>query len=289
MTGPDVPQTEPAPVTDAYAALERGDVSALPDLIDTLDQSVASDPDDGLSLFYTGAMRLWRVVEAQKDPEPNVAQVVDDSMRAIDDLRVARDLRPNDSHPAGFFGIGQVAVGSTIRNEERVDEGEQALTHAVALDSAYIHGIRALAYGALGTDHRYFHEALDGLQGTVEACQYESGGEHALAYAYPTEDLPHDQRVCNNSGAVAHVWEGFFLTYGDVMTKLGDGAAARILYENAKASPTYDRWTLTDLLRRRIDDADARAALYSDDDPANDPRTWMEEGLMCTGCHASTP
>jgi hypothetical protein len=44
---------------------------------------------------------------------------------------------------------------------------------------------------------------------------------------------------------------------------------------------------LRELLEQRIADADARAALYLDDDPANDPQTWMESDLICVGCHAS--
>lgn len=81
--------------------------------------------------------------------------------------------------------------------------------------------------------------------------------------------------------------EGISLIAGDIFVKQGDVESGRRMYENAKKTPTYDRWPFGAELDRRLADAEARAALYMDDDPKNDPPTWMEEKTLCVGCHAN--
>jgi hypothetical protein len=46
-------------------------------------------------------------------------------------------------------------------------------------------------------------------------------------------------------------------------------------------------WLFPDELEARIASAEERAALYADEDPDNDPPTWMAERKLCVGCHAS--
>lgn len=74
-----------------------------------------------------------------------------------------------------------------------------------------------------------------------------------------------------------------------MLVKSGDLALGRRLYEAAKLSPTYDRWLFAEQLEARIAGAEARAALYLDDDESNDPLTWMQGRDLCVGCHASKP
>src|SRR6185295_1707661 len=97
--------------------------------------------------------------------------------------------------------------------------------------------VQALAFGALPKDHPDFPRAAAALAGTVDACQ-PGGGAGGGVYAYPTT-VPDDRRgTCSDEGVVAHVWEGFWLTYGDIESKRGNAAEAKIAYENAKSAPT---------------------------------------------------
>jgi hypothetical protein len=85
---------------------------------------------------------------------------------------------------------------------------------------------------------------------------------------------------------VPHVWEGFLLNYGDLLLKAGKGAKeAKGMYESAKLAPRFDKWPFASALQDRIDHADERAALYADSDASNDPKIWMNDGHICTGCH----
>lgn len=157
----------------------------------------------------------------------------------------------------------------------------------VPLHPAYVNGVRAIALGALPRSNPAFADAMPAMQATIAACGLVPSGAHGLTFAYPDGLQPSERRVCNDRGIVAHVWEGIFLTFGDILAKHGDAARARELYANARSAPDFASWTLRDLLAERIAQADARAALYLDEDPGNDPTTWMEENRVCTGCHAS--
>jgi hypothetical protein len=270
------------PTGQAYAALVRGDYAALPGVIAALDAAVAQEPNDESNVFYAGVMRLWRFTQRADDPSYTNADFAADLQTATSDLDKARKLAPGDPHAAGFYGILEVNTG-------KVDNGRQDLEAAVPLYPAYIHGIQALAFGALAKTHADFPRGADALAATLAACNIAAPDGGAPSAEYSTS-LPADRLgTCSDEGVVAHVWEGFWLTYGDIYAKKGDASAARTAYGNAKNAPRYNRWTLTDVLDKRLTDVDHRVQLYTDSDPSNDPTTWMEEGHICVGCHANTP
>lgn len=284
------PPADPShnPIGDAYAALVAADHDALPGVIAALDDAIALDPTDGASAFYAGTMRLWRLTRLRADPAGNAVEMAFDAQATLALLESAHALRPASEHAAAFLGVAQVTVGAVVGDQARVERGRAVLEAAVPLHPAYVSGVRAIALGALPRDHPAFPEAIVGMNATLAACGLEGTGEHGLTFAYPGGAQPSARRVCNDEGIVAHVWEGIFLTFGDIVVKHGDAARARELYANARSAPDFDTWTLRDLLDQRIAQAGERAALYLDEDPSNDPRTWMEEERICTGCHAST-
>lgn len=281
----DDPDTNP--IVDTYQSLVAADHAALPRLIPSMDALFERNPDDGVVAFYSGIVHLWNLTRARQDPNRDLLSMAIESDTAIASFERAVVLRPTSEHAAAFLGAALLAVGDYIGNEVRIEEGRRVIDGAVPLHPAYVNGVRGIGFGALARSHPLFAEAEPALFAVVEACGYQGSGEFGLRFAYPEGALPSPRRVCNDSGLVAHVWEGLFLTFGDVLVKQGDAARARVVYENARSSPAYDRWILRDLLEERIAGADARAALYLDDDPANDPLTWMEEDQVCVGCHAS--
>jgi hypothetical protein len=275
------------PIIDTYEALVAADHAALPRLVPSMDALFERSPEDGVVAFYTGIVHLWNLTRARQDPDRDLLSMALESDTAIASFERAVALRPKSEHAAAFLGAALLAAGDYIGNEVQIEEGRRVLDGAVPLNPAYVNGVRGIGLGALPRSHPLFAEAEGALFAVVEACGYESSGEDGVRFTYPEGGLPSARRVCNDSGLVAHVWEGLFLTFGDVVVKQGDAARARVVYENARSSPAYDRWLLRDLLEERIAGADARAALYLDEDPANDPLTWMEEDQVCVGCHAS--
>jgi hypothetical protein len=272
----------------AYAALESDDYAALPGVIAALDERIAADPEDGAVTFYAGVMRLWRLTRLRTDPRRDVRQMARDAVDTLTLLDRAHALRPQSEHAAAFLGVARLAISGLAADEVGIEQGRQILRDAVALHPAYVNGVRAIALGALPRTHPGFAEAVDAVGETLAACGLSGSGDLGLTFDYPAGPQTSAHRVCNDEGVVAHVSEGIFLTFGDVLVKHGDAARGRALYENARAAPGYASWILRELVEERIVQADARAALYGDDDPANDPLTWMEEDRICVGCHVRT-
>lgn len=73
------------------------------------------------------------------------------------------------------------------------------------------------------------------------------------------------------------------------MVKQGNVAAARVAYNNVKLFAEYRDWPYRDILQDRLSsDLDAKAALYRDADPSNDPAIGGEEvNRRCVVCHAA--
>ncbi|HEY6560145.1 MAG TPA: hypothetical protein VI072_22830 [Polyangiaceae bacterium] len=269
-----------SPMASAYAALEAGDYAAVSGLIERLDAAFEQNPAQGRIAFYAGTMRLWRATGAPRSLE----EVLVDVPAAIDNLEQARALRPNDAHVNAFLGIAQVSLGVGLGDAQRIATGRQVLADGVRFYPPYVNGVRTQAFMTLSVEHEYFPEALDAMYATLADCGFEHEPGDDFTIAYPSRA---PQPTCSNAGVVDHVWEGIFLIYGDLFVKRGDARRARQLYETAKASPTFDAWPFGVELEERIANADARAALYVDEDRTNDPPMWMQGHNLCVGCHAS--
>jgi hypothetical protein len=77
------------------------------------------------------------------------------------------------------------------------------------------------------------------------------------------------------------------LNLGNGLVKAGDIDAARIIYANAKYSKTYTSWPYRQVLEAiAASDLNARAALYADADPSNDPPLGVPN-RGCVYCHAT--
>src|SRR5262249_23761482 len=132
-----------------------------------------------------------------------------------------------------------------------------------------------------------FTSALGHAQAVMDLCQAPK--DSSGAYGYRKGPLPASLRVCNDEGIVPHVWEGFFVTYGDMLVKAGRVDDGRAMYQSVPHSPRFADWPFASALQDRMDSAEQRAALYADGDPKNDPALWNDDGHVCTGCHQAHP
>ena len=65
--------------------------------------------------------------------------------------------------------------------------------------------------------------------------------------------------------------------------------AARVMYANVKYADNYATWPYRDVLETIAgSDLNARAALYADADPKNDPPLSVPN-RSCVYCHATVP
>lgn len=268
------------PMTDAYAALVRADYDALPDLIARLDAEAEQDPNNARVALYAGTMRLWYATGGTR----TLGQQFNDTLAAIKELERGRELAPRDAHLGAFLGVAQVAFGNTTGDEDRMQRGKQILEESVPLYPSYLLGVLAQALGMTPRKHPFFFEAADTIMAAFVKCGVDAREIETKKFTYIKQS---SQGACWNGGVVAHLVEGISLIAGDIFVKQGDVESGRLMYENAKVSPTYDRWLFGEELDRRIAEAEERAALYEDEDPENDPETWMEGSHLCVGCHAN--
>jgi hypothetical protein len=271
--------------SEAYTALTAGDRDKLTQIISDLDGVVAKDPSDGRSTFYSALMRFWQFGDQINLPS-NPADVVTDAQTMIDRFRKAQAMLPDDDRAPAFGGLAKVIMGNTFGDSNMKAEGMSDLQKGIQIFPAYAHFLRALASAESAPDSDDFAAVLPELQAVLDTCGAKTS---AGDIEYLKGPLPSALRVCNDDGIVPHVWEGFILNYGDLLLKAGKGAdAARTMYESAKLAPRFDKWPFASALQDRIDQADSRAALYADSDASNDPKIWMQEGHICTGCHQDT-
>jgi hypothetical protein len=271
----------------AYAALTAGNRDAFTQVLADLDDVVAKDPTDGRSTFYSAIMRFWQQGD-QIDLPSNPADEVTDVQTMIDRFRTAQMLLPNDDRAPAFGGLAKVIIGNILGNADMKAEGMSDIQKGIQIFPAYSHFLRALASAESAPDSADFAVVLPEMQAVLDTCG--ATRDSAGTPGYLKGPLPSALRPCNDDGIVPHVWEGFNLSYGDLLLKGGKGAdAARAAYNSAKLAPRFDKWPFASALQDRIDHADDNAALYADSDPSNDPKIWMQDGHICTGCHQDTP
>ena len=158
----------------------------------------------------------------------------------------------------------------------------------IAVFPTYAHFLRAEATDTAAGNSTDFASSISHMFAIVDACQVPP--DASGVYPYPPGPFDAKRRLCNDDGIVLHVFEGFFLHFGDYLLKAGWTAdKVRPIYRSAMNSPTFSHWPFAALLQQRIDQADQRAALYADSDPTNDPTLFSASGQQCLGCHQNTP
>jgi hypothetical protein len=270
-------------VGSAYEALTAGAQDQVTEVIANVDEAVAKDPENGRAMFYAAIMRFWQLGE-EIDLPSNPADLLTNAKTMIDDFRKAQAALPNDDRAPAFGGLAKVVIGNILSDSDMRAEGMSDIDHGLQIFPSYSYFLRALASAESPPGSDDFATVLPSLQGVLDACSTSKSSTGQ--YDYDNGPLPRALRVCNDDGIVPHVWEGFLINYGDLLLKAGRGAdQARAAYQAATQAPRFDKWPFASALQDRIDQADSRAALYADGDPSNDPKIWMQDGHICTGCH----
>jgi hypothetical protein len=96
--------------------------------------------------------------------------------------------------------------------------------------------------------------------------------------------------VCWSENWIApHSFEGLMLDLGNGLVKSGQVDVARIIYANARYAKNYATWPYRQVLESiACSNLNARAALYDDNDPTNDPPLTVPN-RSCVYCHANVP
>ncbi len=91
--------------------------------------------------------------------------------------------------------------------------------------------------------------------------------------------------ICANAGFAPRNIQGALTLFGDVYAKAGNLQQAQFWYRVVNAFPDTATWPFASVIQDRTANAAARVALYSDNDPSNDPPMIGAGAEACAVCH----
>jgi hypothetical protein len=242
-----------------------------------LERATARNPRDGRSLFLTGMMRLYRFERLEPDPRSvSVAgkrEIQAGAVAMERALPLLWDGVTGDGRAPGFIGAVIYKKGVAFDEPATTASGRQLMAGAAEADALF-NGFIPFGFGPIAPPDSPDYATI----------------LHLLDEVFPTvfDDCATQPEICLNEGLAPHNLEGAFLLFGDLYTKAGRVAEAVDSYQTAVTLGTTSGWKAEFLARARqlAEEAPARAALYQDDDPANDPPfTDLGGAGNCAYCH----
>jgi hypothetical protein len=257
-----------------------------------LDQAAEADPGHGRLSFDRALAHNWHLQEWRRDPNPDPAALQAEGQSLLGMFQTAYENNPDDHRVGCFYGLQLVGAGRATANDALVQQGIAVLERAVEGWPEFNGFCLGLAYDQLPASHPDYAKALDAAFANVDICVDQSiDRDNPDITPYLSQATSTGvKRACWNDEIAPHNAEGFYLWIGDLLVKQGKVAAARVAYNNVKLIKEYPSWPYRSLVEDRLSaDLDAKAALYHDADPSNDPPFGGEEvGRRCVVCHAAT-
>jgi len=303
---------QPAPnedtVSRSKAAIERfwtvyhgNDYEEIPEVQAQLNNALERDPDNATLDALLGATHFWHVGEFSRDPKPDMNVLQQDLPEAVRLFRKALDLDYcgkhligyiDDDHLPGYLGITTVHVGQQLKDASIIAKGDQLLDYAVYQFPEFNNFNRWAGHNTDPKASESYKKALDSLREALDACV---GGsiDRTNPDVGPYMNLQTAvgrKKACWSEGDLApHSFEGFMLNLGNGLVKAGQIEQAKIVFANAKYAKNYAAWPYRGELEAiASSDLYARAALYADSDPSNDPPFGVPN-RSCVYCHATLP
>jgi hypothetical protein len=197
-----------------------------------------------------------------------------------------------DDHLPGYLGITTVHLGQLANNNALIAQGDQMLDFAVYQFPEFNNFNRWAAHNTDPKDSATYQASLNSLWEALDACA-ETHVDRAnpdLKPYLPLVTAVGRKKACWWEGNIApYSYEGFMLNLANGLVKTGKIDAARVMYANARYANNYASWPYRQVLEQiASSDLNARAALYADRDPSNDPPLGVPN-RGCSYCHASAP
>jgi hypothetical protein len=273
-----------------FDGMKRGDYASADDIIAGLDEAHAQNPDDAHMTFLLGAAHLWRVAEGARDPEHDV-EITQTHAPLVGQLfgeALQRD--PANAVPAGFFGLFLFDSGLAFGDPAMQGQGEALLGQAAAAHPEFGLFSQALALRNVPVDDPRLQKAVDAFWQWLDVCMgapVDRADPDLSAFLTPDmiASFTGPRAFCWETSKVPNAAKGTLLIGADLLVKAGAVDAARVMYQNATRVPNYASWPHRDTVDARLtEDLTARAALYRDADPTNDPVQGVPP-FTCTVCH----
>lgn len=293
-------------VAASNAAIERfwniyhgNDYGDIPEAQGRLKEALRLDPNNPTLYALLGATHFWHIGEFARDPKPDPNVLRQDMPTAVSFFQKALDLDYysehltgyiNDDHLPGYLGITTVHLGQQSSDPGLIAKGDQLLDYAVYQFPEFNNFNRWAAHNTDPKDSESYKKALDSLWQSLDACiggSIDRTNPDVQPYLHLQTSVGRKKACWSESAIAPHSFEGIMLNLGNGLVKAGQVDAAKVVYANAKYADNYATWPYRgELERLAASDLYARAALYADTDPLNDPPLGVPN-RGCSYCHAT--
>jgi hypothetical protein len=257
-----------------------------------LDGAATADPKNGPVSAMRLMAHLWHLSEVPRDKAPDGAALGSEAMASLELATIAKANNPMDARIDCFLGVQQVLAGRAIKNDDLINQGYKTMDTGAKAWPQFALFCIALANDSFPANDPGYDMAVNAIWNSMKPCYGEevdrNNPDITKYLGQATSDGPN--RACWNDWIAPHNAEGTYLYMGDLLVKQGKVATAKIMYRNSTLIKEYPQWPYKYLTEDRLKtDLDAKAKLYADSDPNNDPPIGgASDGHYCTFCHAAT-
>ena len=290
------PTREPEAPSDATERGERlfaealleGSYERLPEILEELTRLSVEHPRDGRLHLLLGMAHLWRVSEKERDPAPS-PRLTEHVVLSRHYLGSARALLPEDPRVHGWNAGAMLATATLLDDARARREGYFEMQDAMSDFPEFNLFSASFVFSRLPADDpKYEPEVVDSMFEATARCYGDADRwaerRASVAAAMAEVERPTDERrVCYPSPDAPHNVEGFFLHFGDALSKAGRLDDAREAWSLAQLVPSFRTWPYRAELEARLADPEAHSRV------ARAGRAG--EGMMitsrfaCSGCH----
>jgi len=244
---------------------------------------IAALPDGGdpVAERFIGMSFMLQVAEASHESTaPNAPVAMQQGLEHVS--RAYAEGGPGDAVDLGHQSDFQYVIAGFMHNASLADQGRAGLQHAAEALPVFGNIARAPLFSAQALTSPDFPIGLESWFAAYEAClgkpvdrdQPDLSG--LLTLTHPPE------QECGNNPHATHVLEGGLLEFADTLVKAQKPEEARPIYELITQTPDFAAWPFASLVHDRLgSDLHARAALFADSDPSNDPPLGAGNCLQC--------
>jgi hypothetical protein len=293
--------TSKAAIERFWAIYHGNDYDDIPQVQAQLKRALSLDPTNPTLYALLGATHFWHVGESERDPRQDANVLLQDMPIAASLFQKALNLDyyghhligyVNDDHLPGYLGVTTVHTGQQNRDPSLIAEGDGMLDYAVYQFPEFNNFNRWAAHNTDPRDSDTYKKALDSLWQGLDSCvggSIDRTNPDVKPYLHLRTSVGRKKACWSEGNLAPHGFEGYMLNLGNGLVKAGQVETAKIIYANTKYAPDYANWPYRDVLEAiAASDLNARAALYADADPNNDPPLAVPN-RSCVYCHATVP
>jgi len=284
-----------------WTVYHGNDYAAIPQVQAQLQDAIEHDSQNSTLYALLGATHFWHIGEYTRDPNPDPKELQQDMPTAVSLFGQALELDyygehltgyVNDDHLPGYLGITTVHAGQLNGDASLIAKGDQMLDFAVYQFPEFNNFNRWAAHNTDQKDSASYKKALDSLWQALDACvggTVDRTNPDLNQYLY-LQTAVGRKKACWSEGTIApYSFEGFMFNLANGLVKAGQVETAKVMYANARLADNYSTWPYRQSLEEvATSDLYARAALYADSDPSNDPPLGVPN-RGCSYCHATVP